>query len=277
MENRVNIFYLTTKCNLECDYCYEEASRKNLPDQVTLDEKGIDKYLYEIANREGDTTSTVVIMGGEPFLKPYLLYYTIKKMGEIDHRWGTSITTNGTFLGSKLIIVKKILEVRKPNTSLTFEISYDASGHFRRKYRDSILDSKEKVENTINNFIKNKIPFKISYTLHKDNYKNFTKDMIYILEKFGTEYLTDIKISIYCQELADNFGGDYKKAVNKLKPYANALTRKYGIPICDLTCGVTCFKCDKSKFVGKSYCGPEGINYEELETEKAFDCWGKDE
>lgn len=276
MENRVNVLYLTTKCNLACDYCYEEASRLGLPEQITLEREDIDKYLNEIVEREKGVTSTVVIMGGEPFMKYHLLYYTVGEMKKLDHSFGVSVVTNATEL-LNISMIKELLEIKGRNTSLTFELSYDVSGHFRRVYRNSDKSSRKVVEETIQDFVDHKIPFKISYTLHKGNYNNFVKDMIYIFERFGTKYLKEVKISPYCQELSTYFGGSYQTALNVLKPYANALMRRYNVTMCDLCCGVTCFKCDKSNFVGKSYCGPKGINYENLKTEKIFDCWGNNE
>ena len=272
MENRVNVLYLTTKCNLACDYCYEEASRLGIPEQITIDRELINEYLEEIRLREKGLTSTVVIMGGEPFLKYHLLYYTIKEMSKIEHRWGVSIVSNATEIIS-ISMIQDLLDMKGSNTSLTFELSYDVSGHFRRVYRKSTKSSREKVEETIQDFVDHKIPFKISYTLHKDNYPNFVKDMIYIFEKFGTKYIKSIKISPYCQELSDNFGGSYNDLIDDLKPFANAITKRYGVPICDFCCGVTCFQCDKSNFVGKTACNPKGIKYEKLYMEKEFDSW----
>ena len=272
MNNRVNVLYLTTKCNLACDYCYEEASRLNLPDQLSVTTEDIDKYLLEISKREKGCVSTVVIMGGEPFMKYELLYYTILKMREFkNHKWGVSVITNTTL--APISLVMELLKVKGLNTSLTFELSYDVSGHFRRVYRRSGRSSRTVVENSIKSFIENKIPFKISYTIHKDNYNNFIKDCIYIFERFGTDYIQSIKTSINCSELGDMFNGDYEKAINKLRPYAEVLTEKYSVPICDLVCCTKCFKCDKSNFIGKSTFITDNIKYEELKTEKMFDSW----
>ena len=275
MENRVNVLYTTTKCNLACDYCYEEASRLNLPEQLNITEQDIFNYLTEIVKREKDNVSTVVIMGGEPFMKFHLLYKTIKMMGSMmggmnTHRWGVSIVTNATELLS-IGMIKELLDIKGSNTDITFELSYDVSGHFRRVYRNSTISSRNTVEETIQDFIDNEIPFKISYTLHKDNYHNFVKDMIYIFERFGTKYVKAVKTSVYCQELSDMIG-DHQKAVDDLKPYARVLFDRYGVPICDLVCD-KCGICDKSNFVGKSYCGPTNMGYEKLKTEKVFDCW----
>ena len=276
MENRVNVLYLTTRCNMACDYCYEEASRLNLPEQINIKEDDIDKYLEEIRCRERNCSSTVVIMGGEPFMNLKMLNYTIKRMGSIKHKWGVSIITNCTLLDNKLQMIKDLLRIKKENTSITFELSYDASGHFRRVYRNSTVSTKNRVEEVILKFVENRIPFKISYTLHRDNYHNFVKDYIYMCEKFGTKYMTAVKLSVNCVELGEMFKGGYEEACDKLRPYANVLVKKYGVIICDLVCGTLCHKCDKSNFVGNSYCGPSGITYDESKTEKGFDKWGNE-
>jgi len=269
MRNRVNVLYLTTRCNMECDYCYEEASRNNLPEQVEVTEELIDRYLTEISYREFGKVSTVVIMGGEVFLKPHLLKYVFNKMGEIDHMWGVSISTNGTLIFD-CELLNTIFKDKKDNISLTIEISYDGSGHFRRVFRNSKQSTKLEVEKSIDVMVKNKIPLKISYTIHKGNYNNFLYDMVYILERWGKDILA-IKLSPFKKELEDNFGIN---PIDKLGLYANRLYAKYKVPICNFSCNV-CKKCDKSEFIGNAYFSPKGdnIKYEESTTRKNFDKW----
>jgi len=270
MNNRTNILFTTTKCNLFCSYCYEEASRDGLPEQIEMSEEIIDNYLNEISEREKDCISTVVIMGGEVFLKPKLLKYIINKMSSMKHKWGVCITTNATLI--KEDFLKKLYLEKGNNTFITFEISYDCSGHYRRIFRESKKSTKKIVENTADMFVKNNIPFKFSYTLHKDNYNNFVKDMIYMCERWGkNDNLIAIKLSPFFQELYENFGDD---SLEKLEPYAHSIYNRYKIGICNFSCNM-CKKCDKSNFIGNAYFSPKGdkIQYEPYVTKKNFDRW----
>ena len=255
-KQRVNVLYLTTACNLRCGYCYEQKSRGKIANLSTVH---IDQFLYEIKNREAGRVSTVVFMGGEPFLAYPMLCYALKKMAEADHRWGISITTNGTMMGE----IESIIKLCKPNMSLTLEISYDGSGQDSRIYHNG-LSSRDAVEKLLDSL---KIPFAISYTIHKGNYKHLLPDIILLCEKYKP---TKISLSPYCQEL-DEVTGDYKKFMAAFVPYAEYITKKYGIPICDQSCRI-CGKCDKSNFEGNAYMSPTtDLTYQDQKTEKVFD------
>lgn len=270
-EQRTNIMFPTTKCNMYCDYCYEEASRNDLPEQIEMTNDIIDKYLYEISDREKGITSTVVIMGGEALLKPKLLKYIIKKMSEIDHSWGVCLTTNSTLIKDGKIL-NDIMEYKNDNVYISLEMSYDCSGHYRRKFRNSGKPTKEIVEKAIDTVLDMGLPVKVSYTVHKGNYENFIKDMVYISERWSkNSNFIAIKLSPYFQELTECFG---EGSFEKLEPIAKIIQRKTGVQICQFTCDV-CGMCDRSKFVGNAYFNPKGTNvqYEPKRTEKAFDRW----
>ncbi len=262
-EQRVNVLYLTTACNLRCTYCYEAASRDGKEKAKKLTTVHIDQFLHEIMAREAEMVSTVVIMGGEPLLEYDLLCYALKEMVNSVHSWGVTITTNGT-------ITQKYDSIMKyddyDNMSLTLEVSYDATGQDARIYHNG-TSSREKVEIFLDDLLIDGIPFAISYTIHKGNYKNMLEDMVFLCEKYNP---TKISLSPYCQEL-DDVMGDYKQFLKSFIPYAEYITEKYDIPICDLACRV-CGKCDKSSFVGNAYMSPTtGLTYQDQNTEKKFD------
>ena len=264
IEQRVNVLYLTTACNLKCTYCYEQNFREKHVSPKKLLPVHIDQFLHEIMAREAGMISTVVIMGGEPLLEYSLLCYTLKTMGAADHNWGVTITTNGTITQEYHSISDWYDDY--DNMSLTFEISYDVTGQDSRIYHNG-TSSREKVETFLDDLLIDDIPFAISYTIHKGNYKNLLADMVLLCEKYNP---TKISLSPYCQELDDEMG-DYKRFMNDFVPYAEYITEKYDIPICDLACRV-CGKCDKSSFVGNAYMSPTtGLTYQDQDTEKKFD------
>lgn len=262
-EQRVNVLYLTTACNLRCTYCYEGDFRDGEEKAKKLSTDHIDQFLHEIKQREAGMVSTVVIMGGEPLLAYPLLCHALKKMGE-SHNWGVTITTNGTVTGEYESIVKWYGDYG--NISLTFEVSYDVTGQDARIFHNG-KSSRDVVESFLDDMLIDEVPFAISYTIHKGNYKNILADMVLLCEKYKP---MKISLSPYCQEL-DDVMGDYKQFMKYFKPYAEYITQKYDIPICDLACGV-CGKCDKSTFVGNAYMSPTtGLTYQDQKTEKKFD------
>jgi len=260
--------YLTTRCNLKCDYCYEGEGRENLIEQRDLMKEDIEIFLDEIAVREKGQVSTLVIMGGEPFLKFDLLKYAVDTAWKMDHKFGISITTNGTLINAKFSKAPSLIELKELVSKIsTLEISWDGSGHDRRVYGHEVpVSSRPMVHKAILMLADNNIPFRISYTVHKNNWNKLVYDMVYIMEKFKP---AEIKLSFACQELEDN-GVDFKMLKEKLLEYAEHLYISYGIPICDLSCKL-CGKCKKSNFIGNSYMSPTtGISYEEIHSEKKF-------
>lgn len=274
-DQRTNVIYLNTDCNLRCEYCYEGDSRTGLPDQVHLTTEGIDEFLQEIAIREKNSVSTIVIMGGEPFLRFDLVQYIIARSIQIPKNkgWGISLVTNGTLFTSKrLEKFKELLNLCKNSnskTNLSLEISYDGSGHHRRKWPDG-SSSLPIVEKCLDSLCEHSIPFKVSYVVHKDNMNNVIEDAIKIFERWSK--VERLLIGFAFEEL-DNVSGEKMAGQNlrdKLRPYFKELYNIYKKPVCGVICGI-CTICNKTPFVGNSYLSPTtGISYDAKETEHKF-------
>ena len=245
-KQRVNVLYMNTACNLKCDYCYELKSRDGLAKSATVELARAKEWFQEIADREKGLVSTVVIMGGEVFLNYDLLTEIVDYAWKIDHRFGISITTNGTIIHkyTKAQITKLAKKIS------TLEISYDGTGQDRRIFHSG-RSSRGIVEKSMETLRKYGIDFRISYTVHRDNYKYLLYDMVYILEVFKPK---EIKLAFACQELTD-IGVDFDKLKTEFLAYAEELYLSYNIPICDLACR-KCGKCDKSTFEGNHYLSP---------------------
>jgi sulfatase maturation enzyme AslB (radical SAM superfamily) len=204
------------------------------------------EWFHEIATREKGRVSTVVIMGGEVFLNYDLLCEIVDYAWKMEHQFGISITTNGTLLQLHTELqIKKIV-----NRISTLEISYDGTGHDRRIFHSG-ASSRKTVEHAMKMLRTYGIDFRVSYTVHKDNYKCLLYDMVYILEVFKPK---EIKLAFACQELTD-IGVDFAKFRTDFLAYAEELYLSYSIPICDLACR-KCGKCDKSTFNGNHYLSP---------------------
>jgi uncharacterized protein len=260
-KQKVNVLYMNTACNLRCDYCYETEKRSDLKKQETVTQDQYIQFFDEIANREKGVISTVVIMGGEIFLNYALLLEILRYVSQKLHNYAISITTNGTLLHkwSK----QQLEHIRK--RIVTFEVSWDGSGQDRRQYADG-HSSRKRVRKNLEYLRSIGIDYKISYTVHRDNYQKMLYDMVYILEKLKPNA---IKLSFACQELSD-MGVDFVSLKNNFIEYAEQLFLSYHIPICDLSCTL-CGKCDFSNFDGNHYMSPtKGEIFKDSHTKEQF-------
>jgi len=270
---RTNVVYLNTNCNLRCEYCYEGDSREGLPDQANCTESMLDTFVNEIYKREGDLNSCIVVMGGEPLLRFDLYEYLIRKVSSLPKAggWAIPITTNAILLlDERLINQYKELQkfIKDKNIYSSIEVSYDGSGHFRRKFPNG-TSSKEYVEKAIDNLVKHNIFFSMSYTIHSGNHDKVVEDMIEICERWPQ--CDKVALSFAHQDL-DSVGiiGYTEVLRAQLRPYLNHVYSLYDIPFCGVTCG-PCGRCDKSTGVGNAYLSPTtGISYADKETKKKF-------
>lgn len=257
-KNKVNVMYITTICNLGCSYCYE----KDKSSLKTASKAQIEEFFSEIAKREQGLVSTVVLMGGEPYMVMPRTEFALEYANSLNHSFAISLVTNGTYIK----MYDKAYYDNLMKKIVTLEISYDGSGQDRRIYSFTGISSRPVVEDSLRYLQSINIPFKISYTVHKDNVHNLLKDMVYIMEVFRPK---QIKWSIAYQELTD-MGLDGEKMKKDFYPYAEYLFHKYGIAICDVSCPV-CKSCKKENFEGNAYLSPtKGILYADSKTNGVF-------
>jgi len=85
------VLHLTQECNLRCKHCFFSSG---LPYEDELSEKDISSIMKEFSLLGGES---LIITGGEPFIKRSLLFELIKKarLQGVKH---ISISTNGTLL-----------------------------------------------------------------------------------------------------------------------------------------------------------------------------------
>lgn len=251
-----NVVYLTTRCNLNCEYCYENDSRESLVKQKDCTEEQFDIFLTEIlkAGTRTDSCTCIVLFGGEPFLNYRVLRYALLKLAnEYPNQFAVDLTTNGTLLTGDLYEDFKNLyfEIRN-RVHLTPKISYDGIGHIRRRYING-TSSKEIVESVLENFVKDNIRFNISYTLHEVNARNnlWMKDVLYLCNKYK-DHLEKFLISPVYSEIISILSTIFKKklAMEESKILLRAMGRELykhtKIPICELSC-VDCRLCNFSQ------------------------------
>jgi len=249
MENTTNVIYITSNCNLKCEYCFEEEKRPNRT--MTYDD--IDRY-FEGIDKISAPHSHIVLFGGEPLLYPDLIEYIVidKILKQYDYKqYSVSMTSNGLRLLED-DIYDWFFDLRKKKY-IHLEISYDGPNCYRRKDKNGncVNHLIEKVLNKLNNDNKT---FAISYTLNKDNYNYCIEDMITLFETY--DHLEKIILSIASQDL-DVVDNDYQKSVLRLKPYLNEIYRRYRKPICEEVCDV----CQKCVFNNKNLYAVPNVPY----------------
>jgi len=233
----VNILYFTTKCNLDCTYCYEDLGNKEKKSTSLEDlKKQVDEI---IATEPIDTQTLFVLFGGEPTLE----WDNVK--GVVDYAYSKkqnvffNLETNGikfldqTFLDDYLDFFKN-----KPHS---LDISFDGIGnHLRQDHKGN--DSTQQLLDVLHIF--KELPWvnwRIRYTITKANFKDFASDVVKLGKSFGPR-------RIITSEDSDSFTQADYYHINKQKTVLKHLwdTDKLDIPICNIFCD-NCTGCESSK------------------------------
>jgi hypothetical protein len=267
-EKRTNVIYPTTRCNMDCSYCYEREARLT-PGFRHIDSsrEQIDEFIRDIEEREAGVKSSVVFMGGEPLLRPDLLEHTYERCASSGKPggWSLNMVTNGTmFTEENVALLRRMFGDGRVHFKL--EVSYDGSGQGRRRLASG-GDSRPTVEAALDSL---PVPFGVSYTVHVLNHGKVVRDLVSILERWGKRMVT-LGVG-FAREDLERAGVNGEELRRSLVPYAEALFLRYGVPLCDLACG-PCGWCDKTE-VGNAYSCPseeKGIMYEEKFSQKKFD------
>lgn len=256
-KQKVNIMFIVTDCNFNCDYCYQKKDReKNKPE--IMNKKDVDKFLAELCVREPSNQSTIVIFGGEPFLNEDIFYYIIEKTSDITKltgkKFGLSTVTNGYYFRKQENIDKFKKYMQNTENDFMLEISYDVSGQDRRILKNG-ESSKPIIKKVLDLLKDNGIQLGIRYTVHKDNENNVKKDLIKLHEYYkNTNLLKRITLSFNRHEISIN--------EEELKNFSYILWEKYNTPICSLNCKL-CRQCNVENY--------DGINYQMKDTNFIID------
>lgn len=91
---KVYTIYLTTECNFQCTYCYEEYTKCLILDKEML--KDILDFIIDLESNKDSDAFAVNFMGGEPLLKKELIYQAVNYIKEkCKKKVLYYITTNG--------------------------------------------------------------------------------------------------------------------------------------------------------------------------------------
>lgn len=272
-KTRTNIIYITTRCDYECDYCYELEARKDLTIGVDVDKNQIDEFLQEISLREEGLNSAVVIFGGEPFLRYDLVEYLVLRAVSMKKLGGFNFNpiSNGNWLAQeknmeKFAALIKLAEENHCQISVT--ISYDGTGNMRRVTKNG-RETTKRAHKTFENLNKFKIPFEISYTVHAANMDLLEYDIRKIHKDIGPKR---VKLSWAYADIDKVLGeGKSFDFEQRMKKELIPVYKDIQTPICYMVCE-ECRQCDFEKHAGNAYMSPtKGLKYSESMTNTEFE------
>lgn len=225
------IIYLTTRCDLDCDYCYEKRVR-DTPGFIHKDstEEMIDSYMLKIPRQDN---GVVVLIGGEPFLRFDLIKYTLGKYPNKNY----CITTNGISLNRHF---NDFFPFLTNHSNLHLQISYDGTGNYRRN--NGVITSTKAVLELLDKLEAHDFSFNasVSYTIHRGNKGFFSKDIINLYNQYKkiSRYILNI-----CQDEQEVKRNEYEDHVLALRAVIPGYICCY--VFCD-TCGI-CKATDSNK------------------------------
>ena len=236
---KTNVLYLTNKCNLKCEYCYQRHDPNSL--SISLDE--VHNFINEIIAREGShAPSTVVLFGGEPLLLKNKIFEILDVFESYKKDFAISLVTNGIAFLDCDFFKSFCAKIKNLKNYFSLEISYDGEGTHRRKYPNG-ESAKADIEAVLALFDPQEIS--IRYTIHKGNYDTALKDLIKLRQ------YKKIIVNFYEEELEAQ-GLSMKQFKETLRNQTEYLYTKFQTPICYLNCRL-CRGCDFGKFDGINY------------------------
>ena len=268
-DGNTNIIYITSDCNIACDYCYQKEDRaKNKVKKAS--KKQIDKFLLDLVKKEPNIVSICVVFGGEPFLEPESVFYLYKKANEITEETGKLYSfctnTNGIWFTKKKNRERFFKVFSESKNSISLEISFDGRGHVRRNYKNG-ESTKEDVKKVLLAFKEANVPFHLRYTLHRETLKTYKTDFISLSKFLTYNKKNRIVVSFFRSEIEPILDEPYDTFLQNIKEFSRGVFSKFKVPICELVCG-DCKLCSFSDNRANDYTIPsEDDNIIELISE----------
>jgi hypothetical protein len=258
----VNVLYFTNKCNLACTYCYEDLPGR--PPQI-MTKEDICKSIDAIFEREKPENQTLIVLfGGEATLEwenvCYAMTYAFSKKQNIHF----NLTTNGIKYLSQKFIEETMENFFYQRGFLSIDISFDGIGNRDRIYKNGKESTGSMIE-VFKNLNRNRMKFRIRYTIQHLNIDNLYEDITRIIKTFGPKRLIT---SVAWDTLQD---GDAEKLVAAKELLRNSwINKQISTPVCELFCDM-CNGCGERKEL-KTYFTTEGnvTTYDNYENAPKF-------
>lgn len=244
----VNVLYFTNKCNLACTYCYEDLPGR--PPQI-MTKEDIRKSIDAIFAREKPENQTLIVLfGGEATLEwenvCYAMTYAFSKKQNIHF----NLTTNGIKYLSQKFIEETMENFFYQRGFLSIDISFDGVGNKDRIYKNGKESTGSMLE-VFKNLNRNRMKFRIRYTIQHLNIDNLYEDITRIVKTFGPKRLIT---SVAWDTLQD---GDADKLLIAKEQLRNDwINKQISTPVCELFCDM-CSGCGERKEL-KTYFTTEG-------------------
>lgn len=241
-KGNVNIIYFTTKCNLNCTYCYEDLSKKEKK-STSLD--NLKKQVDDIIENEPiDTQTLFVLFGGEPTLewenvKGVVEYALTKKQNSF-----FNLETNGIRFQDDTFLLD-VLDFFK-DKPFSLDISFDGIGNnLRVDHKGN--DSTDILLEVLNKFKSIEMNWRIRYTITKANLHSFAQDVILLSKEFGPK-------RVITSEDSGSFTPSDYIVINKQKRVLKYMWDNdlINTPVCNIFCD-NCTGCQSSKAEKKYY------------------------
>jgi sulfatase maturation enzyme AslB (radical SAM superfamily) len=244
----VNVLYFTNKCNLACTYCYEDLPGR--PPQILTKDDIIESIDAIIAREDPKTQTLIVLFGGEATLEwenvCFAMDYAFRKKQNVHF----NLETNGIkFLSPKFVEEFKSNFFVKTGI-LSMDVSFDGVGNKDRVFKNG--DESTPVMLEIFKILnRNRIKFRIRYTIQHLNINDLYDDITRIVKTFGPKRLIT---SVAWDTLQP---GDADKLLLAKEQLRNAwINKQISTPVCELFCDM-CNGCGERKEL-KTYFTTEG-------------------
>lgn len=285
---RVDVI-LNHNCNHKCMHCYNPWRADNIKtekESFTEIKAKIDKIAEELENAN---VWSAILTGGEPLMKPPVLYYAIKKLAEFDI--SMSINSNLTLMTDE---IARTLSKRYKwnNIILTSLPSIDSiccdeitqvTGSFERIIKGIEICRRHGLRVGVNTVItkKNISDLDSYYAFIKTNdieYVSISTVIPPIYDPMNTEYYLEdcdiIKIANTLIEIKNKLNID----IGSVTPLPLCIlkdTNKY-MPVLDTTCMAGISKCSIEIDSGRVFaCAHEENDYGNIYEEGLAACWDK--
>ena len=161
-------WHITERCNLRCTHCYQ--NKEIIKNELNLQEKYsvVDKFLSFIKklNSSFATKGIINLTGGEPFS-----YRDLELLLKYIYQYKEYIIVN--FLSNGTIINNKTIKLLNKYPPRFVQVSIDGDKETHNQIRGE--GAFEKAIDGIQKLKENNIRVLISFTAHKQNYKEFPK------------------------------------------------------------------------------------------------------
>lgn len=185
------VLTVTTKCNLSCDYCFENSINRHTMKQDDLDNvlKAIKKYLID--NRIMSLNCT--LFGGEPMLEMEKVFYIVKELSTFCSsnliKVSFSMTTNGILYDREYLTT--LYNFGLKTIQITFDGTHDIN-NARRKHKSNSIDVYKSILKNLNGYLKIFDKVNIKFNFDKENMLEFPAFLRDITNTVIPEYLKKI-------------------------------------------------------------------------------------